>query len=124
MGDTILISTELQSLFPRKAERCLSVWLGEMARERHRDSGTGTLVSLPQGVNTVMLLATALIDSPVKKKQKTKSKFKAKRKKEQTPVIIFVREFSFEVLSTSWCISGAGCTQDTGVVPALLKLYF
>lgn len=92
------------------------MWLGGKARESRRASGTGMLVSLPQAVNTIMLIATALISSPVKKKQKIKTKFKEK-KKEQNHRIISVREFSFEVFSTSCCISGAG------VVLGLLKLY-
>lgn len=47
--------------------------------------GTGMLVSsLPQGVSTIMLLAPALISSPVKKKQK-KTKQNLKKKKRTKP---------------------------------------
>lgn len=72
-----------------------------------------------------MLLATALIDSPVKKKQKTKTKFKEKKKKRVKPRNhfcegVFIWSFKHKLLH----FRSRGCASFTEVVLLVAKLSF
>lgn len=112
--ETQPLFTELQHFFPDTQKVCMTGRKGKGKPQGKWHWNAGVFATSGKH-NNADSYSPYFFSS--QKETKNQNKIQRKRKKEQNHRIISVKEFSFEVFSTSCCISGAG------VVLGLLKLY-